>query len=127
MEKSIIQYLFKRIPINTIYLYGSFGRGMERNDSDVDIAIIPGKEQDTKELFDISCDLAVIIDRDVDLVDFTAVDPFLRAEIIRSGRIIYCADHEVRLQHEMRALKDYSRIREERAMIIEARYGCYSE
>ena len=69
ISKLIADY-FKTQPVLKAWLFGSFSRGEEREDSDVDLLILPDKSQHFS-LFTLSAmyeDLRNLIGRDVDLI-----------------------------------------------------------
>lgn len=122
-EKKIFSFINKNLQVNTIYIYGSYITDNFRDNSDIDIALIPCQKIVPVELFDLSCDLAVITNTDIDLVDFTQATPVLKSQILKNNKIVFCNDHELRLYHEMTALKEYSMHNEECSIIYEAMYG----
>lgn len=78
--------------IIAIYLFGSFGTAACRTDSDIDIAIQGQKPLDTVKLFYLSSKLAALAGREVDLIDLVNTNTVMQAQIVSSGRLIYCAD-----------------------------------
>ncbi len=44
-EKYAIKLKNKKIPLSRIYLFGSFSRGEERKDSDIDVAVVLSKKE----------------------------------------------------------------------------------
>ena len=69
MTKLIADY-FKTQPVLKAWLFGSFSRGEQRDDSDVDILILPDKSQHFS-LFTLSGmyeDLKELLGREVDLI-----------------------------------------------------------
>ena len=75
-----------------IVLFGSSVKGSMRNDSDVDIAFFSEQDYDSYEVFMVAQELATIIRRDVDLIDLSKVSTVMKAQIVSSGRVIYCSD-----------------------------------
>jgi hypothetical protein len=58
--------------------------------------------------------------RAVDIIDIRAVSTVFQMEIIRTGRLIYCADSAEVLEFESRTLSQYQKLNEERLLIIES-------
>ena len=52
-----------------------------------------------------------------DLVNLRRADTTLQAEILRTGRLVYCQDDDVRLEFETLVLSMYQRLNDERAGI----------
>ncbi|MBF0099646.1 MAG: nucleotidyltransferase domain-containing protein [Desulfobacterales bacterium] len=96
VKKSIIETVTKyiqQIPVNLevkkVYLFGSYAKGLENNDSDIDIAIVIGN---MSNFFTVQMQL-MRLRRDIDLriephpideSDFTTMNP-LAHEIQKSG------------------------------------------
>ena len=90
MTQLIADY-FKTQPVLKAWLFGSFSRGEEREDSDVDLLILPDKSQHFS-LFTLSAmyeDLRNLIGRDVDLVTEGGLMDFARESADRDKLLIY--------------------------------------
>jgi predicted nucleotidyltransferase len=90
MMQQIAEY-FKTQPVLKVWIFGSFSRGEEREDSDVDILILPDKSQHFS-LFTLSGmyeDLKNLIGRDVDLITDGGLMPFARESADRDKILIY--------------------------------------
>ncbi len=90
MIQQIADY-FKTQPVLKVWIFGSFSRGEEREDSDVDILILPDKSQHFS-LFTLSGmyeDLKNLIGRDVDLITDGGLMPFARESADRDKILIY--------------------------------------
>lgn len=71
------------------------------------------------DIFVSAQQLAYLLKNDVDLIDLPRVSPVLQVQILKNGRIIYAQDPHYRQEFFMLALKKYSRLNEERAVVIE--------
>ncbi|WP_297522105.1 nucleotidyltransferase domain-containing protein [uncultured Clostridium sp.] len=111
--------LIKEFNVCTIYLFGSFSRGEERVDSDIDIAFLSDDNVDEYRCFMKAQELADIFKRDVDLIDLRKVTTVFKAQIIGSAKVIYCNDDSKRAYFEIRSLKEYALLNEERYEILE--------
>ena len=90
MTKLIADY-FKTQPVLKAWLFGSFSRGEQRDDSDVDILILPNKSQHFS-LFTLSGmyeDLKERLGREVDLITEGGLMPFARESADRDKILIY--------------------------------------
>jgi len=90
MTKLIADY-FKTQPVLKAWLFGSYSRGEQREDSDVDILIVPDKSQHFS-LFTLSGmyeDLKDLLGREVDLITEGGLMPFTRESADRDKIIIY--------------------------------------
>ena len=90
ISRQIAEY-FKTQPIVKAWLFGSFARGEQREDSDVDILILPDKSQHFS-LFTLSGmyeDLKELLGCEVDLITDGGLMPFARESVDRDKILIY--------------------------------------
>lgn len=85
-----IQEYFKTKPISKAWLFGSFARGEEREDSDVDIMVrfLPGTKIGLA-FCGMICDLEDVIQRPVDLVREGCVKQFAKESVEHDKILIY--------------------------------------
>jgi len=94
MSKKMVQTLqkyFATQPVLKAWLFGSFSRGEERPDSDVDILFVPDKSKHFS-LFTLGGmyeDLKELLGRDVDLITEGGLMPFARESAERDKILIY--------------------------------------
>ena len=105
-----------------IYLYGTWDSEYQRRDSDADIAVLlpfdEAKQVDFQEWHLLATEVAAKIHIEyVDLVNLRCVNTTFQAEILRTGREIFCADENERLKFETVVLSMYQKLNEERAEI----------
>ena len=89
-----IQAFFANQPIKRAWLFGSYSRGEERPDSDVDI-LVEYENSDEISLFAISrmmSSLKKILNRKVDLVEEGCVLPFAVDSVYKDRILIYEGD-----------------------------------
>ena len=79
MIKKIAEY-FKTQPVLKAWLFGSYSRGEERPDSDVDILFVPDMSQKFSllTLGGMYMDLKDILNREVDLIPEDSLLPFAK-------------------------------------------------
>ena len=116
INKSIL--LLKDFNIISVYLFGSAAKNQLKPESDIDIAFLSFLDVDEYECFMKAQELAEIFKRDVDLIDLKKASTVFKAQIIGTSSLIYCNDDVKRAYFEMRALKEYALLNEERAEII---------
>jgi predicted nucleotidyltransferase len=102
-----------------IYVYGSFARGEEWPDSDIDLAVLPRPEEDIPDLLELMGKLAELTGREVDLVNLRKVGDVLRREVLSAGRVLHVSDANAVLSWEASAMSRYARHREEIRDILE--------
>lgn len=119
METVIIHTLRPILDPFVIYLFGSAARGALRPDSDVDIAFVSdGEPHDPYELFRLAGHLADKLGRDVDLVDLRQASTVFQAQVVSSGKVIDCSHERKRMEFEMKTLKMYAKLNEEREPVL---------
>jgi len=90
MTQQIVEY-FKTQPVLKAWLFGSYSRGEQRADSDVDILILPDKSQHFSlfTLSEIYEDLKELLGREVDVITVGGLMPFARESADRDKILIY--------------------------------------
>ncbi|MCX8002604.1 MAG: nucleotidyltransferase domain-containing protein [Anoxybacillus mongoliensis] len=119
MEQIIVETLKDAVSPSVIYLFGSVATRHVRYDSDIDIAFLSDERSlDHYERFMLAQQLAERLQRDVDLIDLKQASTVFQAQIVHSGKVIYCADEQKRAEYEWLVLKMYAKLNEERAEIL---------
>ncbi len=88
---SLIADYFKTQPVLKAWIFGSYSRGEQREDSDIDILILPDKSQHFS-LFTLSGmyeDLKDLLGCEVDLITEGGLLPFARESADRDKILIY--------------------------------------
>lgn len=90
MIETIREYL-KTQPVEKAWIFGSFSRGEERPDSDVDIiiTIVPGAKFSLLDHAGMICDLEDLLNRAVDIVKDGTLLPFAEETANRDKKMIY--------------------------------------
>lgn len=101
-----------------IYLFGSAARNELREDSDIDIAFLTHTDIDPYICFMKAQELADIFKRDVDLINLNTLSTVFKAQVVGTGKNIYCSDDTKRMYFEMRSFKEYALLNEEREVIL---------
>ena len=87
--EKIKRYLSSQ-PVVKAWLFGSFARGEERDDSDVDILVQFSKGvRIGLRYFHMINDLEELADRKVDLVELSTLDPFVVPFVNKEKILIY--------------------------------------
>lgn len=120
LDGAIMATLQAGLPdLKAVYRYGSAGSIHEREDSDLDIAILAGHPLTFKERCSLGVDLMRVAGRDVDLNDLRRLPVTLRVQIVTGGIRLYAADTAAAEEYDSRTLSDYARLNEERRGILE--------
>lgn len=93
MNEKVIKQLseyFKTQPVLKAWLFGSYSRNEQREDSDVDILILLDYSQPVGlKFFGMYEDLSEMLGRKVDLVSDRALAPFARKSVDQDKILIY--------------------------------------
>ncbi len=115
----LIELLKKEIPeLQALYLFGSYADGTATDASDIDIAYLTTELFTPTQRWDISQKLAILLSRDVDLVDLSQTNTIFRYQILSTGSRIYGGGYDVE-SFETLAYSFYLRFQEERKPIVD--------
>lgn len=96
MTKQLKQYSDSITPIMRRYgvvkaaFFGSIASGQFREDqSDVDILVLPPKGMSLLDFIGLKQDIEDTIHKDIDLVSYNGISPYLRNSILSSEQIFY--------------------------------------
>ena len=91
--KAMIQLIadyFKTQPVLKAWIFGSFSRGEQTADSDIDILVVLDESQHVgMKFFGMYEDLKALLGRNVDLVTDRSLAPFARESVDRDKILIY--------------------------------------
>lgn len=86
----LIADYFKTQPVLKAWIFGSFSRGEQTPDSDVDILVVLDESQHIgMKFFGMYEDLKVLLGRNVDLVTERSLAPYARESVDRDKILIY--------------------------------------
>lgn len=94
MDKRLIDILtkyFQNKPVDKVWIFGSYSRGEQRSDSDIDIivAITPGAKFSLLDHSSMICDLEDLLSIRVDIVKDGTLLPFAIESANRDKILIY--------------------------------------
>jgi len=91
------------------YLFGSYARGYETLQSDVDIAVLLSEvpEKLLEYYLHLERKLAEALKKDVDLVFLNDAPPLLKYQVIKYGRLLFSRDERARVTFEAKSLCEY--------------------
>ncbi len=78
--------------VKGVYVFGSFAKSEEGKESDLDLAILLDKPADKVKLWDTAQNIAIQIQRDVDLVDLLSATTVFQYQIITTAKRIDTLD-----------------------------------
>jgi uncharacterized protein len=118
IEKKVRTVLANKLSTKLVYIFGSMVKNRVRNDSDIDIAILTDKQIDEYKLYMVSQQLADELKREVDIVDLRNASTVFKAEILRTGKLIYNSDNMIKMAFQLNVMKQYALLNEERKGIV---------
>lgn len=106
-EKNINE-LLQKYHIKLLYVFGSYAKGNNNKNSDIDIAVLLDDNYNSMDKLNLIGDLTLIFKRDdIDLVILNTANPVLRHQIIKYGKIIYEENQDARVFFEAKVLSEY--------------------
>ena len=119
IKDKVIELLNNALECEAIVIFGSFARGTQNEESDIDIAVKANKEITKKELYAISGKLADELERDIDLINLDTIEnDGFKYEILINGEVIYCKDSYKFDLYKLDAYREYLYLNESRKAII---------
>ncbi|MHC8965708.1 type VII toxin-antitoxin system MntA family adenylyltransferase antitoxin [Priestia aryabhattai] len=120
IAQSITEFLHTHIQPSFIIVFGSFAKGTTHQESDIDIGFyVKDKKLDKYEVFMLAQELATLLKREVDLVNIAEASTVFQAQIYTTGEVIYSGDDTLRMNEQMKALKMYAKLNEERKDVLQ--------
>lgn len=115
----ILQLLQQRLPnLMAVYAFGSQVSGNANKNSDLDLAVLVAGYADVIELWDISSDIAELVNCEVDLLDFRAASTVMQYQILMTGERLFAIDSSVGV-YEAMVLSQMTALNEARAGVIQ--------
>lgn len=106
-EKNINE-LLQKYHIKLLYVFGSYAKGNNNQNSDIDIAVLLDDSYSAVDKLNLIGDLTLIFKRDdIDLVILNTANPVLRHQIIKYGKIVYEENQDTRVFFEVKVLSEY--------------------
>lgn len=117
--KIIKKFILENVDCDAIVLFGSYARGTQNAESDIDIAIKPNTNIRKKQIFYLSQDLEEKIKTEVDLINLDDINDSFRYEILINGKTIYCKDEFKFELYKLDMYREYLELNESRQIIID--------
>ncbi len=120
IKDKIVETINSKINCDAIVVFGSYARGTQNEESDIDIAIKTKCEISKKELHEITTLLSDELKRDIDLVNLDTIEnDGFKYEILINGNVIYCNDSYKFDLYKLDAYREYLELNEARKQIID--------
>lgn len=116
----IQKILIEKFQPLAIILFGSFARGTQNDDSDIDIAIVTDNN-DKKYLFSVKQELEAVTSKDIDLVNMADLNMSegFKYEILMNGKVLYCKDEYKFDMYKIDTCREFLDFNESRQEIID--------
>lgn len=109
------------LPVIAVYLHGSWASEYERDDSDLDLAVLADRRLELSERVRFQQRIAseLKLNLGIDLADLYSANTVFAAVVISSGERIYSAGMAADI-FEVKTLSAYARLNEERQEILQS-------
>lgn len=118
LEK-VITLLKEKLDCDAIVLFGSYARGTQTQESDIDIAFKTKKEINSETQFELMQELEEILKIDVDLINLDKITDVFRYEILMNGETLYCKNSFKFDMYKLDMFREYLEFNESRKSIVE--------
>lgn len=103
-----LDILLESFNIKLIYIFGSFAKGTNREDSDLDIAILLEDNYSPLIKLQILDELVGIFNiENIDLVILNDVNEVLKFQVIKYGKVLYMNDLTTKILFEAQTMSQY--------------------
>lgn len=91
------------------YLFGSYVRGLQTSQSDIDIAVLLSEIPDSllEYYLHLTNKLTEVLENEVDLIILNVSPPLLRYQVIKYSRLLYSRNEKKRTLFEAKSLCEY--------------------
>lgn len=117
--KCVKDILLKNFKLHSIILFGSYARGRQKHNSDIDVAIKPIDKIQEKELINTKNEIEKIIGIDVHLINLDEINDDFRYEILLTGKTLYCKNEYELEMYKLKKYSDYLLFSEDRKIIVD--------
>ena len=115
----IKQKLLEKIDCEAIVLFGSYSRGTQNLESDIDIAFKTNQNFSKKDIFYLKQELEDVAGKDIDLINLDNIGDAFRYEILINGKTLYCKDELTFELYKLDMYREFLELNESRMSIIE--------
>lgn len=103
-----LEKLLQKFPIKLFYIFGSFAKGTNHKNSDLDIAVLLEGEPDSFIKLELLDELVGIFKTDtIDLTILNNADEVLRFQVIKYGKVLYMKDLTTKVTFETKTMSEY--------------------
>lgn len=115
----LLDHLKEAVPsLSAVYVFGSQVTGHATAESDLDVALLADDDLSAETLWELSSDLAVLVQCDVDLLDLRVASTVMQYRIITTGKRLWAKDSQAAL-YESFILSQKTALDEARAGLLQ--------
>jgi len=115
----LVDHLKEAVPsLSAVYVFGSQVTGHATAESDLDVALLADDDLSAEELWELSSNLAGLVQCDVDLLDLRAASTVMQYRIITTGKRLWAKDSQAAL-YESFILSQKTALDEARAGLLQ--------
>jgi len=108
----IIRYFKGTDEVSTLYIFGSLGKGKTTGESDIDIAVLIDESKLRTRNFELLkrkyyAASPTFSMRPVDIVILNTALPFLKHQVLKTGRVLFDKNRSLRVRFTERAITEY--------------------
>jgi len=117
--EKIKQKLLQTIDCDAIVLFGSYSRGTQNAESDIDIAFKTKQLISKKDIFYLKQELEDVAGKDIDLINLDTIGDGFRYEILINGKTLYCKNELNFELYKLDMYREFLDLNESRMPIID--------
>jgi predicted nucleotidyltransferase len=91
IDEYVLEKVCRRNGVSKLSVFGSFARGQDRPDSDIDLLVEFSTEKGLLDLVALQRQLSEILGRKVDLLTEQSISPYIRDAVKRDQRVLFDA------------------------------------
>ena len=89
IREKIVDYFLDKKP-KLIYLFGSYAKNINRDESDIDIAVLLESPMESMGKYKYKMELVDLLGKEVDLIDLADANIILKHQIVTTGKNLFC-------------------------------------
>lgn len=105
-QKFKISKIAEKFQLKLIVIFGSFAKGKNRANSDLDIAVLGAKQISFEKQIDLTGELSRVFSKDVDLTVLNRANPLLLFQVNKNPVLLY-GDQKEFLKFKLYSFKAY--------------------
>lgn len=112
IQEKIIDYFMDKKP-KLLYLFGSYAKNINRDESDIDIAVLLETSMESKEKYKYKMELVDLLEKEIDLIDLFDANIILKHQIVTTGKNLFCRSNLERDEFKYGVISCYYQYRED--------------